>query len=108
MGLVGNVRVLLRPKHDLSEAFPIAEIYKCDAAMIARNVHPAGKGHLLADVAFPQCIAVVRPVHARSLWANRPFWQAVWCQRVIRESVAVSLCETCIRRCTFGAERRSE
>ena len=55
--------VLLRAKDNLGQTFAIAQIDEDDAAMIARDVHPAGERDLLADVDLAKRIAIVRAIH---------------------------------------------
>ncbi len=77
MRLFGHVGVFFRTKDDLGKSLPIAQIDENHAAMIARDLDPAGQRNLLADIGFTKRIAVVRAVHALSLWANRRIWQAI-------------------------------
>src|SRR5204863_8715523 len=62
-----KLRVLFWSKYHLGYSFPVAQIDKYDAAMIAGNVDPAGEGGVLADVALAKCIAIVRPVHGHAV-----------------------------------------
>ncbi len=50
--LLRKLGVFFRAKNDLRQPFAIAQIDENDAAMIARDIYPAGKRDLLADVAF--------------------------------------------------------
>jgi hypothetical protein len=45
-----KLRVLFWSKNNLSDPFPVAQVDKYDAAMIARNVDPTSKDGFLADV----------------------------------------------------------
>jgi len=64
MRLLRKLRVFLRPKHDLRQAFAIAEINENDSAMIAGDIYPTGQRDLPADVALAKRIAIVRAIHA--------------------------------------------
>ena len=57
-----ELRILFWSKDNLSDSFAIAQINKYDAAVIARNVDPTGKGRVLADVDLAKGIAIMRPV----------------------------------------------
>src|SRR5947207_11906669 len=59
-------RVFLRTKNNLGQTFAITQIDENDAAMIARDMHPAGERNLPADVTFPKRIAIVRAIHAQA------------------------------------------
>ena len=63
MRLLRKLGVFFRPKDNLRQPFVIAQINEDDAAVIARDMHPAGKRDLLTDVAFPKRIAIVRAIH---------------------------------------------
>ena len=65
VGLLRDRCIFFGPKHNLRQTFAIAQIDKNHAAVIARDVHPAGKRDLLADVGFAKRIAVVRAIHGR-------------------------------------------
>ena len=52
MRFLCKLRVLFWSKNNLSDPFAVAQVDKYDAAMIARNVDPAGEGGVLADVAL--------------------------------------------------------
>ena len=64
MRLLCQSRIFLRPKNNLGQPFAIAQVNENDAAVVARDIHPAGKHDLLADVPFAKRIAVVRAIHA--------------------------------------------
>jgi hypothetical protein len=56
-------RILFRPEDHLGQTLAIAQVDKNDSAMIPRHMDPAGERYLLADVPFPQFVAVMGPVH---------------------------------------------
>src|SRR5438067_4850080 len=64
MRLPCQLGVFLRPKHDLCQAFAIAEINENDSAMIAGDIYPTGQRDLPANVALAKRIAIVRAIHA--------------------------------------------
>src|SRR5436189_2774584 len=66
MRLLRKLGVFLRSKHNLRQAFAIAEINENYAAMIARDIYPAGQCDLSADIALAKRIAVVCAIHAIS------------------------------------------
>src|SRR5580693_6046763 len=66
MRLLRKLRIFLRPKHDLSQAFAIAEINENYPAVIAGDIYPTSQCDLSADVALAKRIAVMRAIHARS------------------------------------------
>src|SRR4051812_18273713 len=68
--------IFFRAEYDLGKPFAVAQIDEDHAAVIAANMNPAGKGGGLSDVALAQFVAMMGPVHARSLWANPPYAQA--------------------------------
>jgi len=45
-----KLRIFLRPKNHLRQPFAIAQVNENNAAVIARDIYPAGKRDLLADV----------------------------------------------------------
>ena len=59
--------VFFRPENDLHEPFPIAQIDKNDATMIAHDMNPTGENGGRADIFLAQLVAMMGPVHARSL-----------------------------------------
>src|SRR6266480_4415452 len=66
MRLLRKLGVLLRTKDNLRQPFAIAQIDEDDAAMIARDMHPAGERDFAADVSLAQGIAIVRAIHAQA------------------------------------------
>ena len=50
MRLLRKLRIFLRPKHDLRQAFAIAEINENYSAVIACDIDPTGQRNLAADV----------------------------------------------------------
>jgi hypothetical protein len=52
MRLLRKLRIFLRPKHDLRQAFAIAEINENYSAVIACDINPPGQRDLPADVAL--------------------------------------------------------
>ena len=63
MRLLCDLGIFFRAKNDLSQTFPIAQIDENDAAMIARDVHPAGERSHAANVDLAQLIAVMSAFH---------------------------------------------
>jgi hypothetical protein len=63
MRLPRKLGVFLRPKHDLRQAFAIAEINENYTAVIAGDIYPPGQCDLPANVALAKRIAVVRAIH---------------------------------------------
>ena len=63
MRFLRDLRIFLRAKHNLGEAFAIAQINKNDAAVIARHMHPTGECDLLADVDLTKRIAIRVAIH---------------------------------------------
>src|SRR5207249_2518423 len=63
MRFPGEFGVFLWTKNNLSQPFAIAQINEDHAAMIARDIYPAGKRDLPADIAFTKRIAVVCAKH---------------------------------------------
>jgi hypothetical protein len=55
--------IFLRSKHDLRQAFAIAEINKDYPAVIARDIYPPGQCDLPANIALAKRIAVVCAIH---------------------------------------------
>ena len=62
--LLRKLRIFLRPKHDLRQAFAIAEINENYPAVIAGNIYPPGQCDLSADIALAKRITIVRAIHA--------------------------------------------
>jgi hypothetical protein len=54
VGLLRDFSVLFRAKYHLGQAFAVAQVDKNHATVIAGNMNPAGKRHLLADVSLTQ------------------------------------------------------
>ena len=52
MSLLREFSIFFRAKNNLRQPFAIAQINEDHAAMIARDIYPAGKSDFLADVAF--------------------------------------------------------
>ena len=50
VGFLCELGVFLRSKNNLRQAFAIAQVNENNAAVIARDIYPAGKRDLLADV----------------------------------------------------------
>jgi len=63
MRLLRKLGVLLRTKDNLRQPFAIAQIHEDDAAMISRDMHPAGERDFAADVRLAKRITVVRAIH---------------------------------------------
>jgi len=62
MRLLRKLGVLLGTKDNLRQPFAIAQIHEDDAAMISRDVHPAGERDFAADVRLAKRITVVRAI----------------------------------------------
>lgn len=54
-----GARVILGLENNLRESKTVAQINEDQATMISASVHPAGKGHLLAEIFFCQIAVVV-------------------------------------------------
>jgi hypothetical protein len=52
MRLLRKLRIFLRPKNNLGQPFAVAQINENHPAVIARNIYPAGKCDVLADVSL--------------------------------------------------------
>jgi hypothetical protein len=52
MSFLCQVRVVFRSKNDLRQSFAVAQIDEGHSAMIARDIYPASKRDLPADVSL--------------------------------------------------------
>ena len=66
MRLLRKVGVFFRAKDNLRQPFAIAQIDENDAAVIARNIYPAGERDLPADIAFAKRITIVCAIHVQA------------------------------------------
>ena len=55
--------MFLGPKHDLGEAFAIAQINEDDAAVVPAGIHPTGESHGPANVFLAQAVAGGVAIH---------------------------------------------